>query len=560
MRTEQNPSELTTWVMAAALCVFVLGAYCLLPCRSPNGDNIGYFLTAQSLIEEGNFDLDEFNSPCFDITTIRHGVHRYSLYPIGPTVVLYPFFLFMRALGISIAAETLAAFVAKLFMALTSAVLFMVFARIVNRAWALILSLGFAFASPVFSNCASEYWSHAPAILFASISIYAAMQRSSVISALVLGFASALAVLSRPQVGIGIAALLLYWLSYQSLRRWAIFAAPIILIAISWGLLGIAICGDPLGPYVLRHNESPGFGDPALWSFLLSPSRGLLVYFPLSALALYIALRDLAFLPRSIWRRLRSAWNRLANHPMPEMNRLSIDDLRSASGIAVVGGILMYASYFNWTGGWCYGNRFTSDLSPWILIQCAALLRELRESKWLRVTALALLSLGFLINLPGAIDGYADWCWATDLTDNWSLERSQVYCSWLGLLGLSNVQLSIQVEAEAKYDRLDQLWAVVRLDNPTRTRYTRSWMAVWGRDRDTEPFEFCRVIEGPSGIIYHGDRRSLNIPMNGFLDTCSHSEVKVEFAFTNESLERVSNIAAIIIEREIASDRESDSD
>jgi len=100
--------------------------------------------------------------------------------------------------------------------------------------------------------------------------------------------------------------------------------------------------GNLMGDYA-RH---PFVLDPAavwqgLTGLLLSPARGLFLYFPIALMAII-----LVGLRPSVLRR----------------------DLALASALATVGAIAFYACFEYWWAGWCVGPRYLTEAEPLLLL------------------------------------------------------------------------------------------------------------------------------------------------------------------------------------------------
>lgn len=538
-----------TLSLAIVLAALVFVIYFSVPWRRPGGDNVGYYLCAASMVIEGNMNLDEYASQLSRFAVREHRGHLYSTYANLPALLLYPLFELAYFLRLHVEPAKLAAFAAVLYLSITSAVLFLILVKITGRLWAALLTLGFALASPVFSNCAADFWSHIPGLLFICIGMYLATRPTSPLATLGLGLSLALAVGARPFQLIPAAILLLFWIPRQRRRHWFILSAPIALVALGITAINTATSGDWAGAYAnAQLEECRGFSDPALWSFLFSPSRGMLVYFPLTLLAFWALARRARRIRPSVTDSLRGMRRRLWKENGSD-EALHLDGLADASALIVFFGVLFYASWWGWDGGWCYGCRFASDLAPWILISVAMILREDEVSKPAKLrsrllTALLVL-LGLLMNLPGAAVGYTEWCVETGVKDVWSLQRSQAYCAWRSLLGLDNDQLLIHLRAHIWHGPSGEPWVALHYENPTEKRHATLWAAVWGRDSSDEDHTFCEVHRGPTVLVSHHESKDLRFSLARYVASCRHRQIRVDFGFTHCGLKKGSNVASV---------------
>ena len=143
--------------------------------------------------------------------------------------------------------------------------------------------------------------------------------------------------------------------------------------------------GQPLPPYYLRATSLSLANIPvALAGQLISPSRGLFVYVPLTVLALYLVVRNWRFLTHS--------------------------DLVLAVLTAIGIQTVAIAMWTNWWGGSSYGPRFSTDVIPLYAVVgiagYAAMRRRLSSPSHGRpvvVWFLVLTLLGAVINGAGAL-------------------------------------------------------------------------------------------------------------------------------------------------------------
>jgi len=185
-------------LLSGVVLLVVFTVYAIIPEHCLIGDNIGYPLIAASLATSGDLDLDEFGY-LPDYYVHRYQGRLYSTYPIVPVLLLYPFTKLAFALNLTDSPNKVVDWVAGLWIAIACSLLFIVLCRIVPIRWALMLALGLAFASPVFSNCSSELWSHVPALVFLCLSIFLAIKPVSCATAVGLGMSCAFVLFCRSQ-------------------------------------------------------------------------------------------------------------------------------------------------------------------------------------------------------------------------------------------------------------------------------------------------------------------------------------------------------------------------
>ena len=531
-------------VLSAIIAVVVFAIYSFTPGHERSGDNVGYYLGARSIVLEGDLDLDEYPSQLPEWAIYSYQGHVYSFFPILPQLLLVPFFEFAHFAGITREAHEIAAFAAVTFIALASFFLFLVFSQIAGEFWGAILTMGFAFCSPVFSNCASDFWSHVPALLFISISLFLALQRATMARIVAFGCFSGLAVVSRPQCLVAVVLLAVCYLSGQRRAKWIASWSTFWVIVGANAMLLKVISGKIGGTYFNQLFRNC-FGTPALLSFLLSPSRGLLIYLPISLLALYEAIKLARGTPSFVLDCFRQVLAGFTRDPMHGYE-MKLDKLAYISVMSVLASLLIHSSYILWTGGGCYGCRFATDLVPWA-ITIAAIQLHRQKGKALRVIIIALLLLGFLANLPGALNCAPYWCSETQVLDYWSFSRSQGYCAWREFLGLDNTQLLIQLSVALEDGDTAEPWALIQYTNPTRSKCVVPCIAVWGRTGADNDFSLCEVFKVNSMRVERGAHGELKLPLVNIYDVCPFAELRVDFAFLKWEWEPASNVASIYL-------------
>lgn len=206
-----------------------------------------------------------------------------------------------------------------------------------------ILTLIFAFGSEMMSTVSQGLWQHGPGILMILAAVMATLRlpRGTLPTAVLLGFCLGFAVAVRP-TNLLLAAPL-YLLACRRAPRqaaWVGLAAAV--TAAPFVAYNLWLFGSVLGGY------APAAAWPGLPAFaiglagvLVSPGRGLLLYFPATLLALAL----------------------LAVRPAPWRDGLV---LALAAGAALQ--VAVVAAWFMWWGGWCFGPRLLSEIEAPILL------------------------------------------------------------------------------------------------------------------------------------------------------------------------------------------------
>jgi len=174
------------------------------------------------------------------------------------------------------------------------------------------------------------------------------------------------------------------------------------------------------------------------------------------------------------------------------------------------------------------------------------LLRRHIQSKWPKVLVIGLLVLGFAVNLPGAFDyGMVSWCEETEVTEHWSLERSQFYCAWREMLGLENEQLLVHLEVELLFDDNNEPWASINYWNPTHGKTVTFLAGASVRHSPSSEYKLHRIYELGSYYLERGASGSAKLPLQQCLDDCQYCENRIYFMLIRDHLKKASNLARI---------------
>jgi hypothetical protein len=109
---------------------------------------------------------------------------------------------------------------------------------------------------------------------------------------------------------------------------------------------------------------------------LFSPSRGLFIYTP--------------------WV-LFSCWGIIAVFAASQERTLY-----RYLALAAIGETIVYAKYYYWWGGWCFGPRYFADLMPILTILLIPILKPLMQRSVLKYIFILLVTLSFGVQVVGA--------------------------------------------------------------------------------------------------------------------------------------------------------------
>jgi hypothetical protein len=374
VRTYEEPPDLAETprspplrpLLGAAAGVWALVLVVLLANGRPigAGDTRANERVAASLVQEGDFDLDESPEvePPF---AVQQGGHRVSIYPTLSPVLAAPVFAAARAFfaldetGSALAGKLAAA----LLSALAAAFFFLATAARGYRLGAFGVAVLFALGTSVWSS-SQALWQHPAAVLFLCATLLCLVRAEDDPAWAARAFLPlALAVAAR-HADVALAAVLAVGIALRWPRRlpwmiaWAL-PAVVFVCAYDWAYFG--------GP--LRHGFSgslarfaaPGVGHLGL---LFSPAKGLLVFTPLAV----AALAGLAV----AWRRNERWWV-------------------GTLGGAVLAHWLLMGLWGEWHGGESWGPRLLTDALPLLFFFLPEGLERLPRLAPL----LAVLSVGF---------------------------------------------------------------------------------------------------------------------------------------------------------------------
>jgi hypothetical protein len=321
------------------------------------GDTLPAAYLPWSLLQQGNFDLDEFASlydaearrifPLLDgipyYLRYRNG-HYLSAYSPGPGVLALPVYTVAVVLGVepdSRWARRLEKVSAAIITALSVPFLYWALRGVTSRGWALVIALVYGLGTSSLSMSSQGLWQHGPSQLFLSLALYFLVKGLSDDRYLgYAGFPMAAAVVMRSTdllVVLPVAA----WIIYAHRRR----AGSLVL----WALPPAAALAAYYGVYFGTTDHGPGHTTAPAWALFaqtplseglpgvfVSPSRGLFVYSPV----LLFSVAGMLML----WRRGPALWRALS------------------LGVAMV--VLLISKWLTWWGGHSWGPRLLADIDP----------------------------------------------------------------------------------------------------------------------------------------------------------------------------------------------------
>lgn len=364
---------------------------------------------AMSLLQEGDFDLDEYRDviPPDDYRVMEIDGHLRSRYPEGPSIVAAPFVAAIKSLTKHVlhirlddhirrgSPAGLEKLIASVLVAITAVLIFRLARRRLDVGLALVVVFIFAFCTSAWSVVSRGLWQHGPSMLFLAAALDALLgARDRPRRALWAGLFLAGAYVMRPTNALPVALLTIYVVAAH--RAWiGRFFAGATAVALPFLALNLARFGSLL-PWYYRQGTGkfqlfePDFLEAAAGQ-LISPGRGLFLYssvFLFSLLGIGIKFR------RGRWTRLDTA----------------------LVAILVLHWIVI-SSWLRWWGGTVFGPRLFADLIPFLIYFLIPAVEQLRAPglrRWALAAGLAAtVAVSFSIHHAGA-SYKATWDWNVD--------------------------------------------------------------------------------------------------------------------------------------------------
>lgn len=364
-------------------------------------------LMADSLLRYGTADLSHYSIPNMshigppldfkDSSAYQLGYVRGKLvycFPHGSSWLSVPFLGLLEMVGISPATrdgrfnlfgEAMAQkLLASALMAALTILVFQTCLLMLNERWSLIIAVGFAFGTQVWSTASRAMWSHTWEIVLGGGVVYLLLRAERLgtsVKPALLGTLLGWMYFVRPTGAVAVIGVSAYVALFH--RR---DLACLVLVGLGWFAAftaeSLMVTGSSLPVYYGNSDFSWRYSLIGIPVDLISPSRGLLVYVP-----------AVLFL----------GWTLLRYWRLIEAKRLAFLALAVSGGL-----LLMVSSYAVWWGGECYGARYMTDALPWLVLLAILALKavpagrlKLRNPEM--AAGLLLLVLSVAINSRGAL-------------------------------------------------------------------------------------------------------------------------------------------------------------
>lgn len=420
MTAPLSPPSRSGWAVSAALALACGIAYLANGRELGSYDTIPATLLPHAILRGEGPVLDRFASlienpdgSCPDYAERRSG-HLVSRYPLAPAVLALPLAAFQRLLWSLarpdwdrnpatewVAAHAMAKNAAVVMAALTVLLLHRLLRPIARPFDAALATLAAGVGSPMWTTASQALWQHGPSALALTAALLALRTvPSSRLSPIAAGGCVGLLLAIRP-ADLALAAPLGAWMAFRRSRQLPLFllgTAVVLAPALLYNVATFGTAGGGLSALESLHPERhavPGSWSPnplaGLAGTILSPSRGLFVFVPWTALAVVLSpwsLRELRRHPPLLW-----------------------------GVLGLIPFTAMLSAYAVWWGGFCYGPRYWTEAVPLLAILLAAAL-DWTRARAPSIRVLILLTIAWSI----ALQALGAWLYPS----SWNLKPANV--------------------------------------------------------------------------------------------------------------------------------------
>lgn len=364
-----------------ALLVLSFSVFFLSPRYGATSDPKYSMLLSESLLMQQTPALNHFSIPGLDQTTLasqldprqyRRGVWQLVrvngrllyAYPSGSSLLSLPFVAGLNVLGLSAVRKDgsyneigeiwIQKIIACVLMAITTCVLFRTAALVLPISWSVVLAIAGAFGTQIWSIASRGLWSHTWEVFLATWVIYILLSveegRLRLRATLLASIASWMCFV-RPTAALDVIAISGFMFLFHPGRFLAWTATVLFWLA---AFVTYSFSTYVPGYYHLTSLFSPSGMLAALAAILVSPSRGLIIFVPVTIMVVFLV----AF----HWRHL----------PHRRLGVLAM--------VIILAEIFTVSFWPFWWGGETFGPRLLTDTIPWFfllaILGCAALLKD----------------------------------------------------------------------------------------------------------------------------------------------------------------------------------------
>jgi hypothetical protein len=383
-------------------------------------DSAYSMLASESLVKHHTFTLDPYslprNEPKHWVDYVSDGNlytielangHLYYFFPPGNLVLSAPFVAVLNAFGLSAAnsdgtynpegEQKIESILAALLMAALTVIFFYTSRLVLPLTWSLVLAVGGAFGTQIFSTASRVLWTDTWGTLLLGIALFLILRRElnqGKLNGVILATLLAWSYFARPTYSVHIVAITIYILLYQRkcFLKYAVTGT-------CWLLLFFLYSWHNFHKLLPSYYSASRLYFGVFWTSLaantVSPGRGLLVFVPSLFFVGYLLARyrrELAY---------------------PRIVLLGL--------LVIVFHLAVMSCFGHWWGGYSFGPRFSTGLVPWFVV--LAILGVQARKIWLEKysgvvrsvgkklelsAGAALLFVSIAINTLGAVDRKTD--------------------------------------------------------------------------------------------------------------------------------------------------------
>lgn len=353
------------YTIAAGLFIATLAIFWLSPVRVMTDSHYS-MLVSENLFRYHTFALDNYKLFQEERTPDGHTVnvfdyhletvnnHTFYFLPTGTSVLSVPYVAIVRAFGQSASNPDgtysprnelrIQAGLASILMAMLAAIFFFTARLMLPVLWSLLIALGGALGTQVWSTASRVMWNDTWAVLLLGMALFMLLAQATgrrKINPVLLATILSWTYFVRPTNAVAIAAITIYLF---------IFNRKLFIKFVITGAFWLA-CFFFYSLYYF-HKLLPSYYEAgrlkynqfwtALPGNLISPSRGLFIFVPALFFVLYLLLR----------------YRRALKFPA-----LIITDLTACAIHNVVS-----SGFYPWHGGGCFGPRYMTGIVPWLVL------------------------------------------------------------------------------------------------------------------------------------------------------------------------------------------------
>jgi len=320
-------------------------------------------MVSQALLDFGTVKLDSYNIPklkpfersCimgngYHYTLETKNGHIYYFFPMGTSVLSVPFVAGLNLFCMSAVTRNgsyderqdivMQRIIAAILMGGAASIFFMLAALVIPASWSVIVALVASLGTSILSVASRGLWSHTWSVLLLSIVIYLLLKskRHNLFPQPVL-LATLMAWLYfvRPTNSINIVAITIYLLMYYKK-----IVLPYLLTGLFWLVGFTAFSWYNFKTLVPDYYLPERLGSNTFWEALagnlISPARGIFIYFPLLLFIIYLLVRYYRY---------------IFTHSLVWL-----------SASVIILHWIMISTFHHWWGGHSYGPRLQTDLIP----------------------------------------------------------------------------------------------------------------------------------------------------------------------------------------------------